>query len=416
VAVLVALGATAAGPVVGLGAAPVPRPSDAAAVAVSADRLARVEAFTHELVDDGRLPNSVTLVARHGKIVELEAAGWADAARQVPVRRDSLFRMYSMTKPITSVAVLILLEEGRLRLDDPVATYLPAFADQKVQQDGQLVAPDRPVTIRDLLTHTSGMVGLGEVLTTPGLVDLDVVTPMATLVDRLAALPLRSQPGTRFEYGLGQDIAGVVVERVSGQTLDAFMRERIFQPLGMDDTGFYVAPGKEKRLVSEFAAVPGPGGTWIPLVPGLFSSDKAGAARVHFGGGGWGGGVVSTVEDYARFALMLANDGELDGVRILSRKTVELMTTSQTGDLPTLAGPGYGFGLGVGVRTEASGLRTMGSEGRFGWSGAGFTTFFVDPGEDLVAIRLTNVLGADAVPALRGVNTTFSNLVYQSLD
>lgn len=382
------------------------------------DRQDRVTAYNRQLVATNLLPNSSTLIVRDGQEVQFDVAGWADADRRVPAARDGLYRMYSMTKPITAVAVLTLVEEGKLRLSDPVSAYLPAFADQKVQQaDGALVPAARPVTIRDLLTHTSGTIGLSEVLATPGIVELDATSPMAVLVDRLAALPLRAQPGEKFEYGFGLDIAGVVVEKVTGQSLEDALHERIFGPLGMRDTAFYVQPGDEKRLVQEQAPVPAADGTWTwtALPPAIFSSDKVGDARGHFGGGGWGGGVVSSIDDYARFARMLAGHGELDGVRILSRKSVEMMTANHTGSLPTLGGPGYGHGLGLGVRTDLTANPTLGTVGTFGWSGAGFTTFWVDPVEDLVVVRFTNVLGADQLPGFAQITPTFANLVYQSI-
>jgi CubicO group peptidase (beta-lactamase class C family) len=328
--------------------------------------------------------------------------------------------MYSMTKPITSVAILVLLEEGRLLLDDPVADYIPAFADAQVLVDpasGETVPADRPITIRDLLTHTSGTIGLSEALADPPPVELDSVTPMRVLVDRIAALPLRFQPGERFEYGFGHDIAGVVVENVSGMTLDEFFADRLFGPLGMDDTSFYVPEGEEARLVDEMVPEPIEGGIdWVAALPGTFSSDKVGESREHFGGGGWGGGVVSTIGDYARFAQMLLNEGELDGVRVLSPKSVELMSTSHTGDLPTLAGPGYGFGLGVGVRTDLTSRPVIGSVGRFGWGGAAFTSFFVDPVEELVAVRFANVFGIDQLPGGTDINPLFETFVYGALD
>ncbi|MGE3355827.1 MAG: serine hydrolase domain-containing protein [Acidimicrobiia bacterium] len=382
------------------------------------ERLERITAFNRELVESNLLPNSSTLVYHHGREVQFDVAGYADAARQEPATRDGLYRMYSMTKAITATAVMTLVEEGKVRLDDPVSAYLPSFADQKVQQaDGSLVPAARPVNLRDLLTHTSGTVGLTEALTTPGLVQLDATTPMATLVDRIAALPLRSQPGTAYEYGFGLDIAGVVVEVVTGQTLEEALHERVFVPLGMHDTSFYVQPGDEDRLVQEQGPAPATDGTWswVALPSAIYSSDKVGSARQHFGGGGWGGGVVSTIDDYARFARMLAGEGELDGVRVLSRKSVELMTTNHTGTLATNGGPGYGHGFGMGVRLDLTSNPTLGTVGQFGWSGAGFTTFWVDPTEDLVAVRFTNVLGADQLPGFGRISPTFANLVYQTI-
>ncbi|MDY7104972.1 MAG: serine hydrolase domain-containing protein [Actinomycetota bacterium] len=393
---------------------------DPASVDMSAERLDRLSAYLDGVVGSGLLPGSITMVARRGGVVHLETDGWMDANQVFELTPEHLFRMYSMTKPITSVAILVLMEEGRLLLDDPVADYLPAFADAQVLVDpdtGETVPAERPITIRDLLTHTSGTIGLGEALADPAPVELDSTSPMSELVDRIAALPLRSQPGERFEYGFGHDIAGVVVENVSGMTLDEFFADRIFGPLAMDDTAFYVPEGDEAMLVDEMVPEPAPGGIdWVAALPGTFSSDKVGESREQFGGGGWGGGVVSTIGDYASFAQMLANDGELGGVRVLSPKSVELMTTSHTGDLATAAGPGYGFGLGVGVRTDLTSRPLIGSVGRYGWGGAAFTTFFVDPAEELVALRFANVFGIDQLPGGADINPLFETFVYGALN
>ena len=344
------------------------------------------------------------------------AGGWHDANKTVPIQAsNNLFRMYSMTKPITSVAVLMLMEEGRLLLTDPVSKYIPAFADVKVQEGDQLVAPTRPITIRDPDPHV-GHDRPGRAHRQPGARP----TRCRHAHDRAGqphrrVLPFRSQPGTRFDYGFGQDIAGVVVENISGQRLDTFLRTRIFEPLGMNDTSFYLPPEKANRLVPEFGPVPqGSSWTWTPLPPAIYSSDKLGQPQVHFGGGGWGGGVVSTVGDYFRFAQMLANGGQWTA----SHPVPQVGRADD--DLPHrqpahLAGPGYGFGLGVSVRTDLTSGPVIGSVGRLGWSGAGLTYFFVDPTERLVAIRFANVLGIESLSGVGDINPTFDTLVYQAL-
>ncbi len=386
---------------------------------MSRPRLERLAAYMAGVVDQGQLPGVVTLVARHGQVVHLEAQGSDGKGGQL--HPDALFRMYSMTKVMTSVAVMTLVDEGRLELGNPVSAYLPAFADVQVQEGGALVAPARPITIRDLLDHTSGTIGLTEALTPPSPLVLDATSPISTIVDQIAALSLRAQPGARFEYGFGQEIAGVIVEKVTGQTLEEVFQDRIFGPLGMTDSSFYVPADKADRLVPELiptpAVAPDEGFTWSPVPgPTPYSSDKIDPLGHQFGGGGWGGGVVTTISDYARFAQMLLDGGQLDGARVLSRKSVELLSASHTGTLPTLAGPGYGFGLGVGVRTDLVAHPVPGSVGRYGWSGAAFTYFFIDPSEDLVAIRLANVFGVEAVPGLATLNDRFDALVYAAVE
>lgn len=319
-----------------------------------------------------------------------------------------------MTKPITTVAILMLYEEGRLQLDDPVSLYIPTFKNQVVTAGGETVPAEREITIRDILTHTSGTIGLY-----PGMAlipDLNETSPISEIVDNIAELPLSFQPGTSWEYGFGHEIAGVVVEVISGKTLDEFFRERIFEPLGMKDSSFYLPEDKASRLVPIYTRTP-EGDAWkLQLLgPAFYASDKVNGPKVQFGGGGWGGGVLSTTQDYARFAQMLLNGGELDGVRILGRKTVELMSTIHTEDYLTLYGTGWGFGFGVAILEDITGIPNVGSVGRFGWSGAASTYYFVDPEEDLIAILLTQVMEG---PGPAGFNPyhTFDTLVYQALE
>lgn len=383
-------------------------------VGFSSERLARIAPIMQEYIDQQLVPCTIILVARHGKIVHFEAQGWKDVDARVPVKKDDIFRMFSMTKPITSVAVLILYEEGRLQLDDPVSLYIPTFKNQVVTADDETVPAEREITIRDILTHTSGTIGLGPGMTL--IPDLNETSPISEIVDNIAKLPLSFQPGTSWEYGFGHEIAGVVVEVVSGKTLDEFFRERIFEPLGMKDSSFYLPEDKISRLIPIYTRMK-EGDAWkLQLLgPAFFSSDKVNGPKVQFGGGGWGGGVLSTIQDYARFAQMLLNGGELDGVRILGRKTVQLMSTIHSGDFPISYGPGWGFGYGLGILEDITGIPNVGSVERFGWGGAASTYFFVDPEEDMIAILFTQVMGATK-PLRFKPNHTFDTLVYSALE
>lgn len=390
---------------------PTAKPED---VGFSSERLENINTIMEEYIDQQLLPCTITLVARHGEIVHLEAQGWKDVDATIPVEEDDIFRMFSMTKPITSVAILILYEEGLLQLDDPVSLYIPAFQNQVVMAGDETVPAEREITIRDILTHTSGTIGLG-----PGMAlipDLDENSPVSEIVDNIAELPLSFQPGTSWEYGFGHEIAGVVVEVISGQTLDEFFKERIFEPLGMEDSSFYVPVEKASRLVPIYVRLP-EGDGWILQLLGsaFYSSAKVEGPKTQFGGGGWGGGVCSTIGDYARFAQMLLNGGELDGVRILSRKTVELMSTIHTEDYLISSGPGWGFGYGLGILEDITGIPNVGSVGRFGWGGAASTYWFADPEEDLIAILFTQVMGG-AGPIGFKPNHIFDALIYSALE
>jgi CubicO group peptidase (beta-lactamase class C family) len=325
-------------------------------------RLDRISAFFKADTDAKRIPGAVVMIARNGKVVYQEAFGVRDPATGAPMQKDSIFRMYSMTKPITGVAVLMLMEEGKIRLTDPVSKYLPALKSPKVMVetvDAQgrrvvtTVPANREITVQDLLRHTSGITyGAGssaaeQEMTKAG---LGASTPLATrmtdqqFVEELGKLPLMFQPGTSWEYGRSIDVLLALVEVVSGQRADAFMDERIFKPLGMTDTFFNVPKDKLDR-VAQLGPDPDTG-----KIPELTDVTQQ---RIFLGGGE---GLLSTASDYMRFALMLANGGEGNGVRLLSRKTVELMTSDHLGPAlsqgPNFApGPGYGFGLTVAVRT-----------------------------------------------------------------
>jgi CubicO group peptidase (beta-lactamase class C family) len=360
-------------------------------VGLSSERLGRITATLRADVEKGVIPGAVLLVARHGKLAMFEAVGTLDPASKAPMPRDGIFRIYSMSKPITSVAALMLFEEGKLTLDQPVSKYLPQLGGLKVGVEKpeatlELVPSRRDMTVQDLLRHTSG---LTYGFFGPGLVkkayleaklgDDDLTN--AEFVDRLARLPLAYQPGTTWDYSHSTDVLGRVVEVVSGATLLQFEKERILDPLGMRDTSFFVADRtKQVRIAEPFAEDRsiGAGATFYdPRVARKWESG--------------GGGMVSTAVDYARFLQMLLNGGTLDGKRILGPRTVAFMTADHLS--PSIAttplylpGPGFGFGLGFAVRTAAGVSPYAGSVGEFNWGGAGGTYFWVDPKEDLFVV------------------------------
>ena len=377
---------------------------------MSAERLARIDPLLQAYVDEHRVAGVLAMVSRRGKVGYYEDYGYRDLDAGAPMTRDTIFRIYSMTKPITSVAALMLYEEGRFRLSDPVARYIPAFENLMVYDadapDGSKRAKlKRPMTIRDLLTHTSGFT-YGFFSQTP----VDTLYMQAQVfgngnleefVGRLSQLPLLHQPSETWHYSVSTDVLGYLVEVVSGQTLDVFFEERIFKPLGMTDTAFEVPPDKMDRFAANYSI--NDDGKLEAVDAGATSQF---AAPVRFFSGG--GGLVSTPTDYMRFAQMLLNDGELDGTRLLSRKTVELMTTNHLdGDYA----PGWGFGLGVQVCTDVARTQALGSEGTFGWSGMANTYFLIDPEEDLIAMVWTQFLPYGAYP----LRDQFKVAVYQAI-
>ena len=355
--------------------------------AFSAERLRQLDATVRADVDAGRIPGVVMVVAQNGKVVLQTAYGKQDAAAGTPMTADSIFRIYSMTKPIVSVAALMLVEEGKMQLADPVEKFIPELKGLKVgvEKGGslELVASSRPITIHDLFRHTSGLTYgvfgksmVKELYTKNGVDSWDHTN--ADLVKKLASVPLMFQPGSTWEYSRSTDVLGHVIERVSGQDLDRFLEERILKPLGMRDTAFYVDAANHGRIAEPFAKEPLIN---VRTKPKYLSG---------------GGGMVSTAADYLRFAQMLLNGGELDGVRILSRKTVDYMTSDHLGGVrgpAYLPGPGYGFGLGVKVRTSAGEADSPGSIGDYDWGGLGGTYFWVDPKERLIGIWMMQAPG-----------------------
>ena len=385
------------------------RPED---VGLSTERLARLATITRDHVEAGRLPGAVILLARQGKIAYFESFGHRDRAKGLAMTTDAIFRIYSMTKPITSVAVMMLQEEGYFQVYDPVSRYLPELAKLKVgnertdpstgQKTFEAVDAAREITIQDLLRHTSGF--------TYGNRGVAPVNRMyqeakigsrddtnAELVTKLGGLPLLYQPGTRFEYGVSTDVLGRLVEVVSGTSLGQFFQERIFRPLGMRDSGFVVPPDKLGRAAQPWQR---------PGEPATPRFDVGLRARYESGGGG----LVSTAEDYLRFSLMLLHHGEWNGVRLLGKKTVEYMTADHLGVIP-VATPGLGFGLGFQVRRDAGIVGIAGSVGEYGWAGNAGTLFWIDPKEQLIALYMIQVGAAERI-ALRN---QFRSLVEQAI-
>jgi CubicO group peptidase (beta-lactamase class C family) len=367
---------------------PSAKPED---VGMSSERLPRINAALQRHIDAGQLAGAVTLIARRGKVVHFETHGWADLESKQPMSRDTLFKMASTTKPVTSVAILMLMEEGKLRLTDPVSRFIPEFKDTKVAvaksggEEVELVPAQRPITIRDLLTHTSGLGSGGAGSKETGKV-MQARKPTDTLADfipQLGAAPLDFQPGTQWRYsgGAGFDVLARIVEVASGQSFDQFLRQRLFEPLGMKDTFFVVPDDRKPRLGSIYRGTAK--GLEKLQVPGFFAS------TTYFSGAG---GLTSSTEDYARFALMLVNGGELNGKRILSPRTVKLIGSNHVGTLfgGQLGRPpqGLGFGLGVEVVQDAVTAGWRRSNDSYGWDGAFGTIFEVDPREQMIAVLM----------------------------
>jgi CubicO group peptidase (beta-lactamase class C family) len=369
-------------------------------VGLSAERLRRLDAAFEAYVADGKLPGAVVLVARRGKEVYLRAFGSRDLESRAPMKEDTLFRVASQTKALVSVAALCLQEEGRLLLGDPVGRFLPEFQKTTVavpREGGgyDVVEAKRPITVRDLLTQTAGISygsgtakDLWEKAGIQGWYFADRDEPIAATVSRMAALPFDAQPGEKYVYGYATDILGVVVERASGLPLDEYLRSRLLEPLGMRDTHFYVPVSKADRLAVVYSAKPDGGLERAPAPGGMVGQGAyVEGPRKSFSGGA---GLVSTARDYGRFLQMLLNGGELDGVRVLGRKSVELMTVDHLG--PIDFRDGQGFGLGVSVVEDLGRRGVPGSVGEFGWGGAYHTTYWVDPREELVVAYFTQLI------------------------
>lgn len=387
----------------------------------SASRLENLTRRIQMDADARLIPGAVMLIARNGAVAYEKAIGVQDPATGAPMTPDSIFRIYSMTKPIVSVGVMMLVEQGRLLLSDPISRYLPELRRLKVgveavgaggQRTLQLADTLQPITVQDLLRHTSGFTYgvFGDSMVKDEYRKAGIGSPRASsdeFIRALAQVPLAYQPGTVWEYSVSTDVLGVLLERVSGMTLDEFLAERILRPLGMQETGFWVEPQHQHRIAEPFPVDPVAGTTVKLLQP---------RRRPNFLGGG--SGLMSTVHDYLRFAQMLANEGELDGVRLLSRKTLRYMASDHLVELPQakagagyLPGPGYGFGLGLAVRTAEGTAFMPGSVGDYTWSGLAGTYFWIDPQEELVAVFLMQA------PEQRShYRQLFRNLVYAAIE
>ena len=390
-------------------------------VGLSSERLNRISAVMNEHVAKGHIAGAIGLIARKGKVGYFETYGFQDKESGAAMRKDTIFRMYSMTKPITGVAVMILYEEGKFFLTDPISKYLPELANMKVavvetdprtgRKTRYTVPVQREMTILDLLRHTSGIDYVGpedldgkRIYEKLGTNNLDQT--VGDMVKKIGQAPLVHQPGTIWEYGLSMDVLARLVEVVSGQPYDKFLEQRIFKPLGMNDTGYWVPSDKQNRFAKLYA--PAEGGTVKPSIsPAQISYLKP---AVNFGGGSQ---TVSTAPDYLRFCQMLLNGGELDGVRILSRKTVELMTSDHLGDMPRggLLARGYGFGFTIAVSHGPGKTGVAGSEGEYFWGGAAGTRFWIDPKEQMIGIFMIQILPHTNLT----YGTQFRQLAYQAI-
>lgn len=356
---------------------------DPASIGLDPAKLTAVRAALAKEVTDGRMPGAVMLIARHGKVGFFQAAGYQTPKKMRPMTSKTIFRLYSMTKPIVSVAAMMLVEDGRLKLDDPISGYIPNFAHMTVGIGINGARPARNrITVRDLLRHTSGMIygifdrgPLGALYGEAGVKSPDIT--LGGFTARMAKLPLRAEPGTAWHYGRSTDVLGRVIEVVAGQSLDEFLATRLFRPLGMQDTDFYQDIDKANRIAQS---------AW-PLF------DVTDAKPMLSGGGG----LTSTMEDYVRFVMMLHNRGSLAGVQIIKPETLDLMTRDHIAGLERSAffpGPAYGFGLGFAVRITNEGARYPGSLGDYWWRGYAGTYFWIDPRRDLFAIFLVQDPGS----------------------
>ncbi|MFF5171496.1 serine hydrolase domain-containing protein [Micromonospora sp. NPDC000089] len=406
----------------------VARDTDPDLLGFDPDRLARIDAHFGRYVDDGRLAGWQVVVTRRGEVAHSSTYGMRDVEAGAPVERDTLWRIYSMTKPVTSVAAMMLWEEGRFELTDPISRWLPEFADVRVFDKGSAVKPYtvpavEPIRVWHLLTHTSGLTyGFAQTSVVDSLyraAGYDLGVPpgldLAGATAGLARLPLLFQPGTGWNYGVSTDVLGRLVEVVSGQSLDAFFAERIFAPLGMTDTRWWVDEPDAKRLAALYTPHPATGQA--------VRADRIGAAAL--ARPGWfsgGGGLVSTAADYHRFTQLLLRGGELDGVRLLSPRTVRFMTRNHLpggGDLASFAPTGFaetvldgiGFGLGFAVVQDPVPARVPSSVGEYYWGGLASTAFWVDPVEEVTALLFTQLMPSSTYP----LRSQLRQLVYSAL-
>jgi CubicO group peptidase (beta-lactamase class C family) len=402
-----------------------PHPVEPERHGMSSSRLRRIRPWLKAYVDSGKIPGAATLVARQGQVVFFDMYGMADRERARPIAADTIFRIYSMTKPLTSVAAMMLVEQGLIRLDEPVDRFVPELADMTVFVGGdhenyQTEPAREPITLKHLLTHTSGLT-YDFVRATPvdklyrnnRIFHVSGDGTLAEMMTRLGALPLLAHPGAEWNYSVSTDALGYLIERVSGQAFDRYLSENVLEPLGMTDTGFHVPQAKHERFASCYAYAGENAMTLTdPPDTGRFS-----APRTIFSGGG---GLVSTMTDYLRFALMLMNKGELDGTRLLGRKTVEYITTNHLpGDMASMGQPrfseasyeGIGFGLGFSVVLDPTRSQVMESVGTYAWGGAASTAFWCDPIEDITTIFLTQLEPSSSYPIRAELRTLVNQAI-----
>ncbi len=389
-------------------------------VGLSPERLARISATLKADIEAGRIPGAVIAIARHGKLVVLDAYGWRDKAAGVAMTTDTIFNIASMTKPMTTVAALMLYEQGKILIDDPLAKYFPKFATMRVaareagEPTADTVPANRPITIQDLMRHTSGLVygGRGNTLVhkmyPAGSSDAARDYDGAAFMDKLASLPLLYQPATVWDYGFGIDVLGLTVESITRQTLGQYLQANLFTPLGMTDTGFAISPEKAARYAKPLPIDPDTG------KPQARSPELTQPLKFECGGGC----AASTATDYLRFAMMLMNGGRAGEAHLLGRKTIDYMLSDQLGpNIKNLVGNAdptradFGFGLGLAVRTTPGVVRMMGSVGQFSWPGASGTDWWVDPKEELAVVYLSAAPG----PIRWHYRQKINALVYQAI-
>jgi CubicO group peptidase (beta-lactamase class C family) len=384
-------------------------------VGLSATRLQRLDRWAERLVDSGKLPGVLTMVMRRGQLAHLSVYGKADVERGTPLRSDTIFRIYSMTKPLTSTAIMMLYEDGHFQLDDPITRFLPCFRNMRVLTGGargkwDSVPAERDITFRDLLTHTAGFTNASMAATQVDALyrnaNIDFTfgeCSLGEMVERLSEMPLLAQPGAEWNYSVATDVLGHLVSVISGQPFDEFLEQRILRPLGMVDTGFEVPSSKLPRLAANYR--PGDGGR-LEVIDDPANSRYAKKPPIPSGGGG----LVSTASDYMRFCHMMLRKGELDGVRLLGRKTVELMTSNHLrGDMGDMGQPrfsestyqGIGFGLGFSVMLDPAKAQILGTQGEYAWGGVASTAFWIDPVEDMAVLLLTQLMPSWTYPIRR---------------
>ncbi|MEM7016414.1 MAG: serine hydrolase domain-containing protein [Pseudomonadota bacterium] len=393
---------------------------------MSTERLQRItDHFQQKYIDTGKISGALTLVARRNQVVHFQPQGHLEIEQQRDIQRDTIFRIYSMTKPITSVAIMMLYEQAKFQLDEPVHKYIPEWKNLGVFKSGRYpqfmtTPPERPMTIRDLLSHMSGLT-YGFMQTTNvdsayRRLNIGGNATLKEMIEMLAELPLEFSPGTAWNYSVSTDVLGYLVQVIADQSFDEYLKEKVFEPLGMEDTGFGIPDDKLDRFACNYEVQPGK----PPSLADAPENSTYRGEQAFFSGGG---GLVSTVEDYYRFTAMLLNGGEFDGARLLGRKTIELMASNHLpngGDLSNLAKAGMfsetgyagmGFGLGFSVMMDPAKAQVAGTPGEYAWGGAASTAFWIDPAEELILIFMTQLMPSSYYPFRRELRA----LVYSSI-